>query len=326
MTRADKKFHKVLKEFENGELRSQGKRVTDKKQALAIAFSEARHVDKNYKPQKFANGAKIDNTLQTIFEDAWVKYIDFKNKTNEGRKKISFDEWLHTTNEGQKYFSRIAQIIQSEHDLTDNPIMSARGMKASGKSHANGGIEAIIVETQQPVEIEGGELIITKDVDKLPDVVCEGNPEAIASEINEMGGGNKISNEHATCHLKNEIMKHGKKIQSHIIEQKIKREQLLKNKTKMEYGAKISPSDTLIKVNETKSWAIIQFLFGWNFSEYKVFKYDDICIYRVNKDNEQMILNMDEYGIHYTEFDNEQELNEWLKNQLPQRIKNKIKQ
>lgn len=65
-TIADKKFHKVLREYESGKLKSNGKKVTEKNQALAIAFSEARKRNKKYKLQSGAK-IKVDNTLQLVF-------------------------------------------------------------------------------------------------------------------------------------------------------------------------------------------------------------------------------------------------------------------
>lgn len=42
-----KKFEKVMREFKRGTLKTRGHRVTSRKQALAIAFSEARRVSKS---------------------------------------------------------------------------------------------------------------------------------------------------------------------------------------------------------------------------------------------------------------------------------------
>jgi hypothetical protein len=51
----------------------------------------------------------------------------------------------------------------------------------TGKSHAEGGIPAIVTDTGQPIEVEGGEAIITK---KATAMFCEE-----LSEINQAGGG-----------------------------------------------------------------------------------------------------------------------------------------
>lgn len=49
MASAGAKFQKVMREFESGNLSSSdGEKVKDKKQALAIAFSEARKISPNF--------------------------------------------------------------------------------------------------------------------------------------------------------------------------------------------------------------------------------------------------------------------------------------
>jgi hypothetical protein len=62
-----------------------------------------------------------------------------------------------------------------------------------GQSHANGGIKAYNVSTQQPIEVEGGEVIITKKaVDDGEKREFEGEMltnKEILSRINESGGG-----------------------------------------------------------------------------------------------------------------------------------------
>lgn len=53
-----------------------------------------------------------------------------------------------------------------------------------GESHDNGGIKAVVTDTNQPVELEGGEIIINKESSKEH---CE-----TLSEINQSGGGVEI--------------------------------------------------------------------------------------------------------------------------------------
>lgn len=49
MAGAEDKFKKVMHEFKAGTLKSSsGRKVTDKDQALAIAFSEARKIDPDF--------------------------------------------------------------------------------------------------------------------------------------------------------------------------------------------------------------------------------------------------------------------------------------
>lgn len=225
-TRADKKFHRVLREYYRNELfSSNGKRVTDRERAIAIAFSEARKIDPRYHITKHANGTKIkiDNTLQIVFEDAWQHYLNYIASTRENTKPLSFEQWLRTTPDGLKYNKRMAQLIRYNEIIVE-PQMNERGTKISnndkhrggkirGHLHRNGGVRAVIVDTKRPVELELDELVITKGVARADeDVVCTGKPEGIASRLNERYNGDKISNKNATCHLKKEIMERGKKI------------------------------------------------------------------------------------------------------------------
>lgn len=57
MTQSETKFRKVMHEYKQGKLLSHGKPVTDQKQAVAIAFSEARKVNQDY---GMNNGGKTD--------------------------------------------------------------------------------------------------------------------------------------------------------------------------------------------------------------------------------------------------------------------------
>jgi 3'-phosphoadenosine 5'-phosphosulfate sulfotransferase (PAPS reductase)/FAD synthetase len=69
--------------------------------------------------------------------------------------------------------------------LTLNKIAQTSNAKKgglfTGKSHAEGGIPAIVTDTGQPIEVEGGEAIITK---KATAMFCNE-----LSEINQAGGG-----------------------------------------------------------------------------------------------------------------------------------------
>ena len=56
-----------------------------------------------------------------------------------------------------------------------------KGGLFKGKSHKKGGIKGIVTDTNQPIEVEGGEVIINKQASKEN---CE-----ILSEINQSAGG-----------------------------------------------------------------------------------------------------------------------------------------
>jgi len=84
-TKSEKKFQIVMHEFGQGELKSHGKPVTDQKQALAIAFSEARKIYPNYGMMKKAGEVK----------DAAVKGL-FSLDAIEGKKFPGYtfgDDW-----------------------------------------------------------------------------------------------------------------------------------------------------------------------------------------------------------------------------------------
>lgn len=62
-----------------------------------------------------------------------------------------------------------------------------------GPSHDNGGIKGVVKETGQPIEVEGGEVILNKRTIAMDkEVTVSGTPCEIASELNQMGGGVKI--------------------------------------------------------------------------------------------------------------------------------------
>lgn len=69
-SKSEKKFQRVMHEFGQGELKSHGKKVTDQKQAVAIAFSEARKVYPNYGIMKEAGEVKPTATKGLFYLDA----------------------------------------------------------------------------------------------------------------------------------------------------------------------------------------------------------------------------------------------------------------
>lgn len=74
-----------------------------------------------------------------------------------------------------------------------NPNNAKDGGYFKGRSHAEGGIKAINVSTNQPIEVEGGEVVITKKaVDDDTKREFEGKMmtnKEILSHINQSGGG-----------------------------------------------------------------------------------------------------------------------------------------
>lgn len=354
---ADKKFHKILREYESGKLKSNGKKVVDEKQALVIAFSEARKRNKKYKPEKYANGKKIDDTTQLIFEQAYNEFA--KTKTSDN---YTFDEWMIFTKEGNRYFKRIAEIKRAEFVSNERePIMNERGTKVSnnnehrggklsGNYHTNGGIRAVIMETGKPVEVENEELITTRGVSQAEDIVtCHGKPEAIVSDLNVKYGGDKISDKIGSCRIKKYIMKKGSKIKNEKMEKgskiklyidnkKIERMIIRENELKRaDNGLKIDVDEQAAKelqekneyilITEPEVYAIMQFVDNMELHEYEkavprfIWRGNEICIYKYDQ---HLVDFLNKHGIHYKVYEHRDELMPYLKSLLPARIKDKI--
>ena len=86
-----------------------------------------------------------------------------------------------------------------------------------GKSHSNGGIPAIVVDTGQPIEVEGGEAIINKEatkkywkeLSKINQSAGNGNPipppQGFSDEVSQYSNGGKISKLAITQGTKHEL-------------------------------------------------------------------------------------------------------------------------
>lgn len=207
MTKANKKFEKVMSEFGKGKLLSNGKKVTHPDQALAIAFSEAKKIDKNFgKPKKQIGGLLSEQEgiseeearvwFDAIFDgEEQQKFFDSKGY-GKYKPSIHYDDLKPETKREWKEFL----LIQS----------ASKGLKLYGPSHAEGGIPGVIKESGRPIEVEGGEVIINKSSMKIREhIKCSGTPEGIASEINELGGGIKFSDKPGKCEYS---MKKGSKV------------------------------------------------------------------------------------------------------------------
>ena len=83
-SKSEKKFQKVMHEFGEGTLKSHNKPVTDKRQALAIAFSEARDVYPNYGIKR--KGGGIELTIDEV--DQALKSRKFFTEPNSKEAKI----------------------------------------------------------------------------------------------------------------------------------------------------------------------------------------------------------------------------------------------
>jgi len=102
--------------------------------------------------------------------------------------------------------------VATEHGLTNS---GKRGGYFEGRSHAEGGIKAWNSTTNSPLEVEGGEVIITKkavDDDELYEFEGEQlTNKQILSKINESGGGVKFEDggEIHQCNCSGKMYKYG---------------------------------------------------------------------------------------------------------------------
>lgn len=116
-TKAERKFGKVMGEFEEGSLKTpQGKTVTDPAQAKAIAYSEADKVD-NLKRARNAMNKKVKNSSVREYKDSQgrIAQIDFNSDGTDADMAIYEDEKMSKSVE-QRNFSTIRdaeQYVQS---------------------------------------------------------------------------------------------------------------------------------------------------------------------------------------------------------------------
>lgn len=116
-TKAERKFGKVMGEFEEGALKTpQGKTVTDPAQAKAIAYSEADKVD-NLKRARNAMNKKVKNSSVREYKDSQgrIAQIDFNSDGTDADLAIYEDERMSKSVE-QRNFSTIRdaeQYVQS---------------------------------------------------------------------------------------------------------------------------------------------------------------------------------------------------------------------
>lgn len=86
--------------------------------------------------------------------------------------------------------SKIGGVVKTDEGTTSD---AKDGGYFDGRPHSDGGIKAINVDTNQPIEVEGGEVIITKDAVSDPTkkefMGKKMTNREILSEINESGGG-----------------------------------------------------------------------------------------------------------------------------------------
>jgi len=199
-----------------------------------ILFKDLDNLDENkYKPTK--------NTIEDL-ESTWISkrlnannikapygLYDLKNRVQRQKNKV--EKMLSSDNkyaEGgktkmdryehllgiQKTTPKFAEggSVLTEHGLTNS---GKRGGYFEGKSHAEGGIKAWNSTTNSPIEVEGGEVIITKKAvedDELYEFEGEMlTNKQILSKINESGGGVKFEDggEVNQCNCSGKMYKFG---------------------------------------------------------------------------------------------------------------------
>lgn len=218
---ANEKFEKVMHEYGKGKLYSGKHKVTHPDQALAIAFSEAKKINPKFGIPKKNVGGLFSEQIGITDEEA----IFWWDEVLSEKKKIEFVDYALSTIKDPKdpdfYLRRKDYLILTETKYKEFPVeirnqiktwlysvpskelKAEQGMKLVGPSHEDGGIPGKIKESDQPIEVEGGEVIINKRSMKIKEhITCKGTPEGIASRINEIdGNGIKFSDQPGKCQI-----------------------------------------------------------------------------------------------------------------------------
>ena len=143
----------------------------------------------------FPNQVKLADVTNTTFDSnsADIRYehgvkLDMPYEEDVAPQVLSKGGKMRATLLAHKYKSGGA--LHNDEGVKDD---AKEGGLFVGQSHSNGGIKAYNVSTQQPIEVEGGEVIITKKaVDDGEKREFEGEMltnKEILSRINESGGG-----------------------------------------------------------------------------------------------------------------------------------------
>lgn len=168
-TMNSKKIVKVMREFKEGKLySSSGDKVTDRKQAMAIAISEA-------KSSKMAQGGNADESYIAVKphgEDTskLEKYLS-KNKFKITHSNSELHVLIESNSE--KKIEALRDYLRSNawafyvigHYKFGGRIKKTNNGKngglVGGKKHSKGGVKTVVVDDGRQVEIEAGEVIIT---------------------------------------------------------------------------------------------------------------------------------------------------------------------
>lgn len=187
--------------------------------------------------EEYTSNYDPDNPAQytlaeTVFNPSQIKLADGRNldfdrmnndirfrkggmtadPTPTNEPEMNKKEKLSLLMSGQKFAE--GGTVLTEHGATDN---GKKGGYFKGRSHADGGIKAINVDTGQLIEVEGEEVIITKNaVNDTEKREFEGEMltnREILSRINQSGGGVAFKNggelEHMACGCSGKKFKFG---------------------------------------------------------------------------------------------------------------------
>jgi hypothetical protein len=150
-----------------------------------IKLADGRNVDffNESNDIRYADGGNLEKEI--MLPDTQSRYAHLKGVLN----KQGFDIYPTSMNSKIETFEVGGTIKHSKGATNDGK----KGGYFEGRSHADGGIKAFNTSTNTPIEVEGGEVIITKkavDDDTLNEFEGEmlTNRE-ILSRINQSGGG-----------------------------------------------------------------------------------------------------------------------------------------
>ncbi len=143
-SKSEQKFKKVMHEFGQGELKSHGEKVTDQRQALAIAFSQARKIYPEYGMMKNGGGITGEQAavLAKIYKTGTAKQL-WEAWTPDNRTHFLMDHAVEFFElMGDDYTKSSNGFAVLSYDTLSSPIKKsvlihhAQGMYAGG-----GGVE-----------------------------------------------------------------------------------------------------------------------------------------------------------------------------------------
>jgi len=187
-------------------------------------LTESKDVQDYIKSKGYDSFIVYENGVKNVavFEPNQIKLADGTNTTfNSESNNIRYAEGGKTKMDRYEHLLGIQKTtpkfaeggsVATEHGLTNS---GKRGGYFEGRSHAEGGIKAWNSTTNSPLEVEGGEVIITKkavDDDELYEFEGEMlTNKQILSKINESGGGVKFEDggEIHQCNCSGKMYKYG---------------------------------------------------------------------------------------------------------------------